>query len=360
MAGGDVNMSQWVGQRYDAVAAFPPAPTPWDAALGEPTYISQWPKDKTKRISPTLRWDVDEFFRPMHSRLFGFIGYGVNDPAIGLGFDHVEYFVLDLSEVNGTLLRGSTPISAYNSRVLVEIERFDSLPGVPFPVVRARRVVNAAGQGEVTQDALFGFSDYSYLGPDPSQLAKIPIGLSPEVGKPFPYVWLWYQGLAECYPADSFQEAEARQMSNELAGILINPVPSQSIAGGQDIEFSNVIREAGGLWFDPAQPSPKTQIVVPSPFNYIRFVGKIKTGNSSTNQVTVAMTINGSRELPLRVAQQTNPGGAATTVDIEAVSPHWIAVSPGDIIGMWCSQNGGSISPTLERNWVSVQGAFFI
>lgn len=350
-------MSSWVGQRYLAVTAIPPTPPPWDVTVGEPNKIAQWPIDSTRRISPTMRWPSDEFFRPIHARFWGFVGKALIDPALTSSYDELEYFFVDLFEVSGTRLEGSTPLSAFGTKIDFVVERVEELlpPPGDSPGVKITQTIQIPGQPDIVRELLFFDADYSYRGPI-SGISQIPVGLQPELG-PWPYVWAWFKAMSQCYPTDSLTPAKEPILSNELAGVLAHLTPNQSIAGGINPTISSIIREVGGTWFNPANP---TELVVPAPWNYVRLAGLISTGTNRVNSITVGFTINGGFEYPIAVLNTERQSANAQNTIMPFHSPHWIAVTPGDVIEAYASQTGGTLSGTVGRSWVNVQAGYFI
>jgi hypothetical protein len=176
----------------------------------------------------------------------------------------------------------------------------------------------------------------------------------------YPWKRLTCFPFSECYPVETFLQSENGESGmNELVGIFAQFVPSQSINVATPLQLLAPIREVGGQWWFPA-PGDPTQIVVPAPWNHVDVRAKINTGQSRTNSVQLSIKINGAVPDDADCTQNDRASGTAQAVAIQAVTPHWYPVTPGDIITVEAVQSGGIIGNTAKFNWVSVRGAYLI
>lgn len=348
----------WVGKRLDGNFV-PPGDEPWDDQVGIPNrlLVPQWPRTSTPRTNPLFRTLSDPLVRPLASRIFGSLRYrNFSGPNPNLSPAWIEYFWGDWQPVGENHLSLSSGPSPHASSFSMDLEYLEVVPETGRSGTRIKFEYRPEGANTLTRTSVWDSFQYNIGYEFSPDFSDPPVDYS---NYPIPHTQcaVNFHGMAHCYPVDTFAPKEDFKM-NELAGVLLRCAVPQSISGGRDLDFQSPDREFGGQWWNPLGNA--NEIIVPTPWNYVMLACQVTADSSRVNEMLAGFRINGSLDSPYRMLTRAPTSNGNSLKEVQAVSPFWIPVTPGDVIQLYASGTSTSINTTPERNWLSVKAAYLI
>jgi hypothetical protein len=161
--------------------------------------------------------------------------------------------------------------------------------------------------------------------------------------------------ISECYPADQLT-TDGVQEVNMLNGVSLRPVTRVITSAASAFAWENPDREVGGIWFDQAQPNPRTQIIVPAPFNLVWLTAQAQY-SGTIQSANVFFRINGASFDYRPVGNERSCTGNPQGMYLTAASGGWIPVTAGDIIEVVGTVGSGTVTlQTVGSSWLHVIG----
>lgn len=315
----------------------------------------KWPSPNTPRIDGRLRWPSDPNFYPISTRyvLSLTCAGSLTDPAF------VRWFWFDIHHDSGLRFIGDTGLSPTGERVEFSIEYYDVLPHLAVPGVRQEITYYVRSDPPVTRVYEWTTDPIGYplnwgTGSVPDPQWQDP-GDFADVGGNWIVKYSFLIPISECYPADQLT-TDGVQEINMLNGVSLQAVGGINFSTNYLVPWQNPDREVGGTWFDIAQPSPRTKIVVPSPFNLVWINSQIRFANS-TQSASIQFLKNGVSFPYAPVGSERSCTGSAQGIFLSATSGGWIQCAAGDIFEVLLSYGSGSGSVVQgNASWVNITG----
>ena len=342
--------------------------TSWDAITGQPLInpffdppgpplpglIPKWPEPNTARVNGKIRWLSEPDLYPLATRWYGIVFY---DKRVGASaqpiWQFAEYFWIDLDFSDPLTLSGTTDVSPYGTQATIEF-RYTDL-GAPFgDGFQATYDISATGEPPV-----------QYVRKKPVQRFQSSLTQSDTGGTvtpsynnqwltgSYPFIWMNLFPMATCYPTALGMKPKDTNMLN---GISIRPIGqtiNQTLSG---FAWADPDREVGGTWFDPLQTPPRTEIIVPSPFNLVWLTAQVQY-SPTVQSANVFFQINGSSFNYRPIGNERSCTGNAQAIYLAAGSGGWIPVSPGDVIKVVGTVGSGSVSLLAgTSSWLNIIG----
>jgi len=342
--------------------------TPWDAITNRPVIdpfysppgapstalIPKWPEPNTARVNGKIRWLSEPDLYPLATRWYGIVFY---DKRVGASaqpiWQHAEYFWIDLDFSDPLTLSGTTDLSPYGTQAAIEFKYTDLGPplGDGFQATYSISATGEPAVQYVTKNPIQRFQ--SSLTQSDTGGTVTPSYNTQWLTGSYPFIWMNLFPMATCYPTSSGMKPKDTNMLN---GVSLQAVGGINFSTSYLVPWQNPDREVGGTWFDIAQPSPRTQIVVPSPFNLVWLNAQIQF-TATIQSAIVAWRRNGGTLNYRPVGSERSCTGNPQNVYLNATSGGWIQCSPGDVFEVVLNFGAGSGQIVQGINsWVNVTG----
>lgn len=350
---------KWANERWNGLQ--PVGYRPWEDPPGHPIAgkVERWPHPLSPRVNGHFISMAEPDLNFLCEQIWGRVQYSNNPDSLPTGGPvWNENFVGHWEALGPSHLLLEGPESNYGSSLRMEAQFTTSDPLSGNPGLVVEQEIGTNGSPPVSRTLVFPRYFYNQ-GNHTVGMLQDPDRNKPVFGPPWTTRDAYWQGLAQCYPQSTLDIHPPEPLElevNELIGIHSKMVPSQSINGGVFLDLQAPDREFGGLWWDPAGNA--NEIIVPSPYNWVSLGAQMRTGTALVNQISFYFAINGAFNAPYRIGSSRRLSGLAQNLDIPVGMSPWIPVSPGDIIQIWASQSGGSLSSNAAQNWVAVRGAY--
>jgi len=315
----------------------------------------KWPSPNTPRIDGRLRWPSDPNFYPISTRYVLSLNCAGSetDPAFA------RWFWFDIHHDSGLRFVGDTGLSPTGERVEFSIEYYDVLPHLGVPGVRQEITCYVRSDPPVTRvyewtNEPTGYPLNYIAGRPPEPQWQDP-GDFADVGGNWIVKYTSLISTSECYPADQLT-TDGVQEINMLNGVSLRPVTKVITSTASAFAWENPDREAGGIWFDQTQPDPRTQIIVPAPFNLVWLTAQAQY-SPTTQFASLFFQINGAAFNYRPVASERSCTGNPQSMFLTAASGGWIPVTAGDIIEVMGRVPSGTVTlEAAQSSWLHVIG----